>query len=235
MRLDSVPFHIDLPKLLERLRVPGGDERVAEVEQLAQQAQAIGRPKAVCRVVFVDEKGEDYVVLGGVKLASRVLRVNMAQAHRAVAFVATCGTELGQWAAGIDGMLERYYADAINELALVAALHALDAHITERINPGPTSTMNPGSLTDWPIDQQRPLFDILGDVEAAIGVRLTESWLMLPNKSVSGLRFATEVRFESCQLCPREGCPGRRAKYDERLYDERYGLAAPNDPNEGLV
>ena len=201
MLLDDIPFHIDLPKLLERLRVPGGDERVAEVEQLAHQAQAVGRPKALCRV----------------------------------AFVATCGTELGQWAAGLDGMLDRYYADAINELALVAAMHALDAHITDRINPGPTSMMNPGSLTDWPIDQQRPLFAILGDVEAAIGVRLTESWLMLPNKSVSGLRFATEVRFESCQLCPREGCPGRRAKYDKRLYVERYGLAAPNDPNQGLV
>jgi hypothetical protein len=79
--------------------------------------------------------------------------------------------------------------------------------------------MNPGSgdARLWPIGQQRPLFELLGDVEAAIGVRLTPSFLMVPNKSVSGILFPTEVRFESCQLCTRENCPRRRAPYSGEL------------------
>jgi hypothetical protein len=39
---------------------------------------------------------------------------------------------------------------------------------------------------------------------------------------VSGIRFPTTESFESCQLCPRAGCPGRRAAYDASLYDRRY-------------
>jgi hypothetical protein len=75
--------------------------------------------------------------------------------------------------------------------------------------------MNPGSgdRNVWPIAQQRPLFSLFGDAEALIGVRLTDSFLMVPNKTVSGLFFPTEVPFESCQLCTRPDCPRRRARY----------------------
>ena len=75
--------------------------------------------------------------------------------------------------------------------------------------------MNPGSGNTglWPLAQQKPLFELIGDVEASIGVRLTPSLLMLPNKSVSGILFPTEVHFETCQLCTREDCPRRRAPY----------------------
>jgi hypothetical protein len=59
-----------------------------------------------------------------------------------------------------------------------------------------------------------------------VGVRLTDSCLMMPTKSVSGIRFPTETSFESCQLCPRDDCPGRRAPYDSGLYDRRYRLPA---------
>jgi hypothetical protein len=69
----------------------------------------------------------------------------------------------------------------------------------------------------WPIEQQRSLFALFGDVEALIGVALTESYLMLPTKSVSGVYFETDQSFISCQLCTREACPGRRAKYTGKV------------------
>jgi hypothetical protein len=77
--------------------------------------------------------------------------------------------------------------------------------------------MSPGSLADWPITQQEELFSIFGNVEDLIGVKLTESFLMVPLKSVSGIYFPTEIEFVSCQLCPREVCSGRRAPYDPDL------------------
>jgi hypothetical protein len=51
---------------------------------------------------------------------------------------------------------------------------------------------------------------------------LTESLLMVPVKSVSGIVFANEEEFASCQLCPREDCPGRKAPYDPGLYERKY-------------
>jgi hypothetical protein len=83
--------------------------------------------------------------------------------------------------------------------------------------------MSPGSLPNWPITEQKPLFSLIGKTEELVGVRLTDSMLMLPRKSISGIVFPTEVTFSSCQLCPRERCEGRKAPYDEAL-KEKYGL-----------
>ncbi len=190
----------------------------------SQEAETIARPRALYRVAYVDSRSESGVVVDGVTFDSRVLRVNLEKAQRVFPFLVTCGTELHEWAAAQEDILQRYYADEIAEVALRQALGVLKEHLDERYRLGRTSTMSPGSLPDWPIQAQRPLFALLGDTEETLGVRLTDSLLMIPTKSVSGIRFPTEQTFASCQLCPREGCPSRQAPYDEGLYEKRYSL-----------
>jgi hypothetical protein len=74
--------------------------------------------------------------------------------------------------------------------------------------------MSPGSLEDWPISEQPKLFSLFGDTERSVGVKLTDSLLMIPRKSISGILFPSEEGFVSCRLCPRENCPSRKALYD---------------------
>ena len=119
-----------------------------------------------------------------------------------------------------DGLRQNRWMDEIKTTALGAARKAFLDRIETLYRPGPTSHMAPGSLEDWPIGEQSPLFSLFGDVESLIGVTLKDSFLMVPIKSVSGILFPTEVKFESCQLCPREGCPGRRAAFDEHGWDQ---------------
>lgn len=119
-------------------------------------------------------------------------------------------------------MLLGYWVEAIKEAALACAFQALGADLNVRCRPGKLSRMSPGSLEDWPIQEQRPLFQLFGLYAQQIGVCLTESLLMLPTKTISGIYFPNEVGFESCQLCPREGCPGRRAEYDAELFNQRF-------------
>ena len=45
---------------------------------------------------------------------------------------------------------------------------------------------------------------------------------MVPTKSVSGILFPAEETFASCQLCPRDDCPNRRAPYDPELFERKY-------------
>lgn len=220
--LDDIPFRLELDDLLERLHVDKGSADVEQVEQLAREAEAAGKPRGLYKIAYVDSKGDDFVVVDGVKLTSRVLRVNLGDVHRVFPHVATCGPELEEWSAAIRDPLVGYWADSIKRVALGQASKAVSEHLAERFRPGELSSMAPGSLEDWPIEQQRPLFDILGDTEGLIGVRLTDSFLMRPIKSLSGIRFPTEVSFESCQLCPREKCSGRRAAYDPHLYETKY-------------
>ncbi len=220
--LDMIPFAMNLDQLENRLHIEPSSDNAIEFEVLVQEAQRVARPKALYRLAFVTSRDEESVTIEGVRFVSRVLSVNLQNAHRVFAYMATCGTELDDWAHDKDDPLQQFWAEAIKESALRAAIKAMNEDLEKRYKPGKTSTMNPGSLLDWPLKQQRPLFALLGDPQAAIGVRLTPSCLMVPNKSVSGIRFPTEESFESCQLCPAVNCPGRRAPYDPDLYDKKY-------------
>ena len=225
--IDAIPFQPDQAALLRQLRIKEGNPYRGDVQRLADEAQEIARPKALYKVAYIDARDDAAVIVDGVKLTSRVLCVNLEPVHRVFPYVATCGVELDAWAHAQDDVLYQYWADLIKEMALREAIQTLNERMTERHGLGKMATMAPGSLADWPLPQQRPLFSILGDVKGAIGVELSDSFLMTPNKTVSGLRFATGGQdwrddFVSCQLCPRENCPGRRAPYDSTLYDRKY-------------
>ncbi len=220
--LDEVVFEPDKARLMKSLRIEPGSSDAEALAQLVTEAQDVAKPKAYYKVAYVESKEDDAVVIDGVRFDSRVLRVNLEDAYRVFPYVATCGTELETWSYTIEDMLQQYWTDAIRQMALTSATQALQKHIVDTYRLGRTAVMSPGSLSDWPIREQRPLFDLIGDVEGKIGVQLSDSFLMSPIKSVSGIRFPTEESFASCQLCPRVNCPGRRAPYDETLYDRKY-------------
>jgi hypothetical protein len=220
--LDNVTFEPDADVLGKRMHIGHDSPQREELLTFLHGAQAVARPRAMYKVGYIESKGDNWVVIDGVRFTSRVLRVNLDQAHRVFAYLATCGGELQDWAHSLDDPLEQYWANAIQEMALRAATQALSVHIVQHYQPGRISAMAPGSLGEWPLPQQRPLFALLGSDTEVVGVRLLDSLLMTPTKSVSGIRFPTEERFESCQLCPRPECPGRRARYDETLYERKY-------------
>jgi hypothetical protein len=226
--LADIPFAPQAEELRQALRVRSETDARA-LEQLCAEAADLARPKAAYRPALISEHGEEGVLIDDIPLASRVLGVNLRSVHRVFLYLATCGVELDAWAHSLDDMLHRFWAEELKVQALRAAVRALNARIEADYHPGKTKVMNPGSLADWPLSQQRPFFRLMGDAAGQLGITLSESCLMTPNKSVSGLRFPTESGFESCQLCPMPDCPGRRAPYDAGLYARVYG------PEEGAV
>jgi hypothetical protein len=222
--LDTIPFEVDPLALMKRLHIKPDSDSAEEFQHLLDQARPLAHPRALYLLAPVTGRGEDWVEIDGMLFSSRILRVNVGGIYRVFPYLATCGQELQVWAKTIEDMVHNYWAEAIKEAALLCALQAVQAHLQDCYHPGHTASMNPGSLQDWPIQQQRILFDLFGPYAGQIGVQLTESMLMVPTKSVSGIRFETEADFESCMMCPREGCPGRRAEFDACLYAERYGL-----------
>ncbi len=222
--LDNIPYEPDLDKLRAELHIRPGTKANDELEKLTVEARVIAKPEALYGLAFIDSEDDKLVVVEGVAFKSRVLRVNLDHQHRIFPYIVTGGVELDDWARSRQDILQSYLADMIAEQAVEVADNALEDHIQERYNPGTLSVMNPGSLSDWPISEQIPLFDLLGDTKEAIGVALNESMMMIPVKSVSGIRFASDQSFLSCQLCPREGCCARRIPYDPELYEKNYAM-----------
>jgi hypothetical protein len=193
------------------------------IDDLVVRARDIARPKALCRVVYIDEKTDHSITIEGHVFTSRVLRRNLEGIERVFPFVATCGTEIESLLEDRTDIMASYCLDSIMMLAVQTARRHLESFIKQTFSVGQISRMAPGSLQDWPLEEQRPLFTLLGNVRERIGVNLSERYLMTPIKSVSGIFFPTEVRFESCQLCSRENCPGRRALFDPDV-SAKYGV-----------
>jgi hypothetical protein len=163
-----------------------------------------------------------------VRFTSRALRVNLDGVGRVFAYVATCGAELDSISVAPGDVFGQFCRDTIKEMALWAALAQLYVHLTETHQLSTLASMNPGSgeANVWPIEQQRDLFAFLGDVQGSIGVALTASCLMVPNKSVSGIFYPSNSGFESCQLCRQERCSHRRAQFDPALWARTFGEAS---------
>ena len=216
--LNNISVSLELEKVLKGLRLRNVSKYVeGTVQELIETVRPIAKPKAIYEVSYVDNKTEDSLYIGGVKFTSHVLSVNLDKVERVFPYVATCGKELDEIAIPSDDFMKCYYLDAIKEAVLGSARSYLKNYLTRNYALGQISHMSPGSLADWPITQQEELFSIFGNVEDLIGVKLTENFLMVPLKSVSGIYFPTQIEFVSCQLCPREVCSGRKAPYDPGL------------------
>lgn len=220
--LDSLPCRLEVEQLKKTLRIKGGSGMGEKVEAMAREAEAVARPKACYRAAYVESKGEQEVVIGGVKFSSRVLRVNLEKVFRVFPYVVTCGLELDQWSKSVEGIVEQYWAETIMIMTVRSTIRYLHDHLMERYQTGELSRMGPGSLPDWPLPEQKPLFATLENAPASIGVELRDSFLMTPVKSASGIFFPNEEGYENCQLCSRQNCPGRRAPYDQALWDRKY-------------
>ena len=219
--LDNIPIKWDLEEVRKQLRLKEGSS--PEARELVEVAEPLIKAKAVYEISYIDQRGKNTVEVNGVTFSSRVLRVNLDKIERVFPYIITIGKALEDRASSSSDLLRQFYLEALGDMAVRSSRRYVEGYLKRYFGLGQLSRMSPGSLKDWPVTEQKPLFSLFGNVKDLIGVTLTESMLMIPRKSISGVFFPTEVKFFSCQLCPRKGCPARKAPYDEMLR-EKYGL-----------
>jgi hypothetical protein len=219
---ERIDFNPSPSQFVKKHRIKKGSANETMVIKMLDQAREIGRPKALYSLAGIDELDENGVVLDGIRIDSRILSTNLQEVNRAFPFIATSGQELYQWKESQDDMLRKYYADEINQVALRRAEKHLLDYLKETYQLSKTATMNPGSLADWPVTGQRELFRLLDNQAGTIGVELTESMLMIPNRTVSGIRFVSEGGYNNCELCPRDNCSHRSKAYNPDLLKTKY-------------
>ncbi|MDD3948330.1 MAG: vitamin B12 dependent methionine synthase [Ruminococcaceae bacterium] len=213
----DIPFRLNLGLLLKKLKIDDDlqNEDYQSFCRMLKEAEQIARPKYVFAVAALEEKREEEILVEGHIFTSALLRRNLGESHRVLPYVATCGTEIDAWSRGYTDFLEQYWADEIKNQVLRQSIQHMRKTVQNKyFAKSDLSQMSPGSLADWPITQQKPLFALMSDLADAIGVKLTDSCLMIPSKSVSGFYFSAKNHFENCRLCPRENCPERRVPYE---------------------
>ena len=131
-------------------------------------------------------------------------------------FVCTAGTIFTDLVGGYNAegdYIEAFVADAIGSLTVEKAMDKIQAQLELEMQTEGLQISNrysPG-YCDWPVSGQRELFDQMGEIP--VTVSLTESCLMLPMKSVSGIiGVGVHIRKRpySCQICKNKNCTYRK-------------------------
>lgn len=231
--LTHIPFSFDYNEFSKQAHLSRYADQSTNLSALLDKAVPLVKPKALYRVCYITGRNGTDIFLQGVKFKSAVLSRNLREVERVFPYIATGGNELDHIPLSQNDLLAHYWIDTIKQMALTAAFEYVRSLLCGKFGINKLSTMNPGSGERelWPIEEQQPLFSLFGDssdygaygvyeyydnygaVETLIGVKLTESCLMIPNKSVSGLFFPTEKTFESCRLCSRKNCEHRKVPY----------------------
>ncbi len=195
------------------------DDVMAEVRAVGDMAAAVARP----RFCYMLADGtldlvRDTLTIGGTELhVGRIISRQLRGSEAFALFVATAGAEFEDLQMRLkddDDMVRTFIADSfgsviaertadIMEECLQGELDGRGWRHTNRFSPG---------YCGWHVSEQQRLFPLFG-VERPCGVRLTESSLMVPIKSVSGvIGLGPGVRKleYSCGLCDYKDCYKRK-------------------------
>lgn len=192
------------------------EETEEELLELMNSAESAAQPVVLYEVCSVSPG-----FVNGVAVHSTLVEEKLSRLNRSFPYIATCGRELEQWSGCFtDDFLLGYWAEEIKKKFLQQVVSEFAEYIRRCYQTrGYLSALNPGSLPDWPISGQQELFAMLGGrekVEFDIGVSYSDSFLMYPTKSHSGILFESGTYYENCQHCPIEKCPNRRASYQDK-------------------
>jgi hypothetical protein len=213
--IENIPVTLDSDNLVQGLRIRRNVDYIRDkLDSLIETVAPVMNPKALYSVSFVDKIEGDQVTIDGTVITSRVVRMNLEHVGRVFPYIVTAGTERDDMELSKDQ--SAMLLDQVKTVVVSKAYQFLRTHLAEKYGIKKLSSVAPGRLDEWPLTQQRELFSLFGDNVNKIGVHLTKTCLMVPVKTVSGLLFPSEAGFESCELCSREKCMGRRAAFDSK-------------------
>lgn len=165
------------------------------------------------------ERGDFSILANGVNLGIHRLVFRQLQgANRMAVFACTVGSEIGDKSKEFmknGDLLKGYVYDLFGSLAVESAMDLVQARLQADMRAAGlkiTNRYSPG-YCGWNVSEQKRLFSLLP--EHFCGIKLTESCLMLPTKSVSGIiGIGESVKYNpyTCNLCDAKNCLYRNLK-----------------------
>jgi hypothetical protein len=180
-------------------------------------AQQLVKPSysyLVSRVELV--YGSSVLLDNGTVFNSEIVAHALKKADDVIVFALTIGNELEDEAARLarEGLILQ--ATTLETIGSLYTEHLADwletrigdlAHVWGRTA---SRRFSPGHC-DWDVSQQKQVFRLLRDDCA--GIRLTDSCLMIPRKSISGIIGIGDsdiTDYNPCTTCDKQDCVGRR-------------------------
>lgn len=170
-------------ELAARLKMPRGTE-LSILEKCISEVRAVMAPKASAAEVEVTISGDE-VKLGGLTVHSRDLAKNLRGCRSAAVMAVTLG-------AGVDMLLRRksvtspsehFVCDGVASAFAETAADAAEEIFLENYPHRPRFSPGYGDLS---LDIQSEVLSLC-DAEKLLGIKLTDTKLMIPTKSVTAI------------------------------------------------
>ena len=198
---------IERNQVLQYLGYRGGGvsaEVEADIARCRAQLMAAAKPRAAWRLFSLTDDG----ALAGTSfvLQGQDIRILLHDCTEVILLAATLGSEVERLIrrAQVSNMTDAVILDACGSAAIENVCDNLCADLAATFAPRYlTDRFSPG-YGDMPLSQQAELFGVL-DVTRRIGVSLSASGLMLPQKSVTALVGVADrpqkMRHRGCAAC----------------------------------
>ena len=142
----------------------------------------------------------------------KIVTSQLRNSEFAAWFVCTAGEEISHYTRQLmdeGDLIKGYVVDVLANVVVEAAMDRIQSNLKTEIEKSGlkiTNRYSPG-YCDWDIAEQKKLFTIFP--ENYLDIALSESCLMIPVKSVSGvIGIGKEVKFNNytCHLCSDKNC-----------------------------
>jgi len=210
----TIPIKVDYEECLNKIypnRRPPDD---ILLKKTIDEAENVVKPRSVYRIACVESLEPTELTIKGVRFTSSFLPKIPYKNCSVFPFILTLGQGWdNSTSAASDSLLEQFYLDQIGNILLRKCSIFLESYLKNLYKIKRLSSISPGSLTDWPIEEQKPLFSLFGNNQNSIDVILTPQMLMIPKKSISGIFFPSQEKFIACSLCSRKDCSERSVPF----------------------
>ncbi len=210
---------VDIRRYLgyEREQCPRS-EVLSLVDSQIRKAYELIKPAAYYTIKPITSVGNSTISVDGLLFTSHKLARMFSGCSQAALLVVTIGEALEKEVAQLtkEGLiLKASVLDAAGSVAVekVAAWLEIMIKGIAAANGDKVSWRYSPGYCDWDTTQQKELFGGLDG--KSIGVNLTDTCLMVPRKSMSGIMGMGKScnTFSACRFCNRKSCPTRREDF----------------------
>ncbi|MBN2440173.1 MAG: hypothetical protein JXJ04_02470 [Spirochaetales bacterium] len=148
----------------------------------------------------------------------KIIVHDLKESEELILFLATIGSKIQEWSdekMKQNDLLAAYIIDILGSIAVESAVDILHSNILEKNikNKQKLSNRYSPGYCGWNVEEQHNLFSFFP--EGFCGITLTDSALMLPVKSISGIIGIGEFikkREYRCGICSQKDCIMRKKK-----------------------
>lgn len=200
----------------------GYDEPAAIPDPVLESiTELLARGPEICNIrggyVLIDDinidRQSNTIASHGQQFETRqIVTHQLRNSERAAWFVCTAGEEISQYTRQLmdeGDLMKGYVVDVLANVVVEAAMDRIQSSIENEMKMAGlkiTNRYSPG-YCDWDIAEQKKLFSVFP--ENYLDIALSESCLMIPVKSVSGIiGIGKEVKFNkyTCHFCSDKAC-----------------------------